>query len=224
MTDPDVYIKATMSNMGSVTTDDGDVDFDTLMNWGFGGYNWMTGLKWYNNSEDGADFECNLIPLPTSTANNAIAYAPISDTAIYDWGGIAGNLQCGHFNGLTLNSLDVVRISAGSPAPSPTAIELAFDSTKELELAVTDASSWGVPGVTKAAQKNVTAFPAGITTGMTYGELKNTTVSLTGVEFKNFSVEGLTAENVSVSLFAKWGEGFSWTNHSSPFTVSTSPP
>lgn len=220
MTDPNVYIKATMSNMGSVTTDDGDVDFDTLMGWGFGGYNWMTGLKWYNNSGDGADFECNLIPLPTSTANNAIAYAPISDTAMYDWGGIAGNLQCGHFNGLTLNSLEVVRISAGSPAPSPTAIELAFDSTKELELEVTDASSWGVPGVTKAAQKNVTAFPAGITTGMTYGELKNTTVSLTGVEFKNFSVEGLTAENVSVSLFAKWGEGFSWTNHSSPWDLS----
>lgn len=224
MTDPNVYIKATMSNMGGVDTgvapDITETDFNTLMTWGFSNYNWITGLKWYNNNEDGADFECNLIPLPTSTANNAIAYAPISDTAMYDWGGIAGNLQCGNFKGLTLNSLEVVRISAGSPAPSPTAIELAFDSTKELELEVIDASSWGVPGVTKAAQKNVTAFPAGITTGMTYGELKNTTVSLTGVEFKNFSVEGLTAENVSVSLFAKWGEGFSWTNHSSPWDLS----
>lgn len=112
MTDPEVYIKATMSNMGSVTTDDGDVDFNTLMTWGFGGYSWMTGLKWYNNSDNVANFECNLIPLPTSTADRAIAYAPISDTVMYDWGGIAGNLQCGHFNGLTLNKLEIVRVSA----------------------------------------------------------------------------------------------------------------
>lgn len=112
MTDPEVYIKATMSNMGSVTTKDGDVDFGTLMTWGFGGYNWMTGLKWYNNNDDGADFECNLLPLETSTANRAIAYAPISDVKMYDWGGIAGNLQCGHFSGLTLNKLEIVRVSA----------------------------------------------------------------------------------------------------------------
>lgn len=112
MTDPDVYIKATMSNMGSVTTDKGDVDFDTLMTWGFGGYNWMTGLKWYNNSNDGANFECNLLPLETSTANRAIAYAPISDAKMYDWGGIAGNLQCGHFSKLTLDKLEIVRVSA----------------------------------------------------------------------------------------------------------------
>lgn len=112
MTDPDVYIKATMSNMGSVTTDKGDVDFDTLMTWGFGGYNWMTGLKWYNNKDDGAAFECNLLPLETSTADRAIAYAPISDAKMYDWGGIAGNLQCGHFSGLTLNKLEIVRVSA----------------------------------------------------------------------------------------------------------------
>lgn len=112
MTDPDVYIKATMSNMGSVTTKDGDVDFDTLMTWGFGGYNWMTGLKWYNNSDDGADFECNLLPLETSTANRAIAYAPISDAKMYSWGGIAGNLQCGHFSKLTLDKLEIVRVSA----------------------------------------------------------------------------------------------------------------
>lgn len=112
MTDPEVYIKATMSNMGSVSTDNGDVDFDTLMTWGFGGYNWMTGLKWYNNSNDGANFECNLLPLETSTANRAIAYAPISDAKMYSWGGIAGNLQCGHFSGLTLNKLEIVRVSA----------------------------------------------------------------------------------------------------------------
>ncbi|MDE6131947.1 MAG: hypothetical protein K2G04_01015 [Oscillospiraceae bacterium] len=113
MSDSNVYVKATMSNLGSVSTDDGDVDFDTLMSWGWAGYNWVTGLKWYNNSDEGADFECNLIPLPTSTANSAVAYAPISDLKMYDWGGIAGNLQSGNFSSLTVDSLQIVKFATG---------------------------------------------------------------------------------------------------------------
>jgi len=117
MTDPEVYIKATMSNMGGVDTGEApnitETDFNTLMTWGFSGYSWMTGLSWYNNDPDNSaiNFNCNLIPTPDSTASHAIAYAPIADTKMTDWGGIAGNLQCGHFKGLTLDKLEIVRVS-----------------------------------------------------------------------------------------------------------------
>lgn len=104
----------------------------------------------------------------------------------------------------------------------PSSYTIAFDSTKELELKVIDASGWGIPAVTKAAQLNVEAIPTGITKGTTtYGELKAATVNLTGVEFKNFSIEGLTADDVSVSLYAKWGSGWSWTSGGQTWNLST---
>lgn len=110
----------------------------------------------------------------------------------------------------------------GGDEPDPSSYTIAFDSTKELELKVIDASGWGIPAVTKAAQLNVEAIPTGITKGTTtYGELKAATVNLTGVEFKNFSIEGLTADDVSVSLYAKWGSGWAWTSGGQTWNLST---
>lgn len=109
MTDPEVYVKATMSDMKGI--DGQTATYDEIMAWGWDGYSWIDGLKWYNNSGDGADFECNFIPIEGSTSAKSIAYAPISDLKMYDWGGIAGNLQSGHITGLTLDKLEIVRVT-----------------------------------------------------------------------------------------------------------------
>ncbi|MBD5146797.1 MAG: hypothetical protein HDT21_12950 [Ruminococcus sp.] len=115
--------------------------------------------------------------------------------------------------GCTITSIvGTLKEGGAEPEPLPANITIAFDDTTELELKVIDASSWHVDGVTKAAQKNVEAYPTGVIKGTTtYGELKNTTLSVSGINFKNFSVEGLTAADVSVSLYAQWGSGWTWT-------------
>lgn len=220
MSDPNVYVKATMSNIGNAATDDGDVDFDTIISWGWSSYNWACVLKWYNNAGDGADFECSFIAIPLSTSSNAIAYAPISDLAIYDWGGIAGNLQCGCFSSLTLNSLEIVRIGAGSASDDPVTPEtqiknIAFP-TGAVELTV------GNDDVNAADKKAKVDIACTELNGKTFGELKTTTLKATGVGFTSCSVDGVTAADVTMCIYTLWNKDtdYKWTANSFDKTLA----
>lgn len=79
--------------------------------------------------------------------------------------------------------------------------------TKPYKLTVTDASSWGKPGVTKAAQINVpittlNGFKVGTTT---YKDIKNKTLKLENLGFGSCTLEGVEAENVEVSIYLQLG-------------------
>ena len=79
--------------------------------------------------------------------------------------------------------------------------------TKPYKLTVTDASSWGKPGVTKAAQINVpittlNGFKVGTTTDK---DIKNKTLKLENLGFGSCTLEGVEAENVEVSIYLQLG-------------------
>ena len=83
----------------------------------------------------------------------------------------------------------------------PENLSIAF-ATGEIELEVIDASGWGNPDFTKAAQKNAIVLPEGVTTANTYGDLKNSTVTLTGIKVDNVALEGVEPSDVSVCIYA----------------------
>ncbi len=90
------------------------------------------------------------------------------------------------------------------------------ETTKTLTLTVIDASGWGKPDVQKAAQKNTSMTPTGFTVGATkYGDVKNATVKLNGAEITNISIPGVDltdSENITFSLYAQWGDNWTWTS------------
>lgn len=91
----------------------------------------------------------------------------------------------------------------GEGTTIPANVEMQFDDTREVSLSVSTVD-WG-EGFSKAAQVNVEKYPTGITKGLAYGDLKGTTISVTGINIKNISIDGLTADDVEVAIYAFWG-------------------
>lgn len=117
------------------------------------------------------------------------------------------------------NVLAIAAPKAATETPDPgddVSIEILFDKSKDITFNVVDASGWGNPDFTKAAQAEFLPVIDGITTGTTtYGDLKTKTVKLTGVDFSGFTFpEGITAADVSVSLCANWGSSWTWNSGS----------
>lgn len=83
--------------------------------------------------------------------------------------------------------------------------------TKAYELGIVDASGWGEDGVKQAAQTNQKVSITGITFGKsTYSDVKGKTLKLDGLAFGSCSADGVKAENVDVSLYAQFGDTWSW--------------
>lgn len=118
-----VYVKVKLSNLGTVTTGEEpnttQTPWSDLLTWGFSNYSWAGVVKWYNNNTDSdtgdalpENFDVTFVPTADSTADSAVCYAHLSDFAMTSWGGIAGNIQAAHTAGFTIESIEIVEISA----------------------------------------------------------------------------------------------------------------
>lgn len=58
------------------------------------------------------------------------------------------------------------------------------------------------------ATTNVEIMPAAVT-GKTYGDLSTTTLKLTGVQVNNCTLDGVTADDISATLYTSWGN-YNW--------------
>lgn len=93
-----------------------------------------------------------------------------------------------------------VTVTAKKTEPEGGVINIPFED-KTYELKVVDASSWGA-GYNRAAQANIDVTIDGVTyEKTTYGDIKNKTLELTGITFKNCDLEGVGASNITVSIF-----------------------
>lgn len=217
MAKDNVYAKLVVDSFGDYTNEDGSTTPATeVLGWDVSG--WLTGVKWYNNYSDSTDeennvsgkngeFEVNFLPFVSE--GEIVSYIPISDFTLDEYNQIGGNLQNGHFSSVSLGSLEIVEFTAGSPVdPENDTIEIVFDKSKDITFNVVDASGWGNPDFTKAAQAEVLPTIDGVTTGTTtFGDLKTKTVKLTDVDYSGFTFpEGITSADVSVTLFAQYGE------------------
>lgn len=101
LADPNVYVKITVSGLGNVDGDDGEMPFEDAMSWAIL-------VKYYNNWS--AEFEVEFKAVTGSTADRAVGYAPASDFVLDEWGQISGNVSCGHAKGATLESIELVRV------------------------------------------------------------------------------------------------------------------
>lgn len=218
MAKDNVYAKLVVDSFGDYTNEDGSTTPATeVLGWDVSG--WLTGVKWYNNYSDSTgaeennvsgkngEFEVNFLPFVSE--GEIVSYIPISDFTLDEYNQIGGNLQNGHFSSVSLGSLEIVEFTAGSPVdPENDTIEIVFDKSKDITFNVVDASGWGNPDFTKAAQAEVLPTIDGVTTGTTtFGDLKTKTVKLTDVDYSGFTFpEGITSADVSVTLFAQYGE------------------
>lgn len=231
MSKDNVYAKLVVDSFGDYTNDDGSTTPATeVLGWDVGA--WLKGVIWYNNYSDSTDtevdhvsgkngeFEVNFLPFVSE--GEIVSYVPISDFGLDQYNQIGGNLQNGHFSSVTLKSLEIVEFTEGSSeGPEDGTIEIAFDKSKDITFKVVDASGWGNPDFTKAAQAEVLPAIDGITTGTTtYGDLKAKTVKLTDVDFSGFTFpDGITSADVSVTLFAQYGESWEyWTTSNNETT------
>lgn len=220
MAKDNVYAKLVVDSFGDYTNEDGSTTPATeVLGWDVSG--WLTGVKWYNNYSDSTDAEENNVSgkngefevnfLPFVSEGEIVSYIPISDFTLDEYNQIGGNLQNGHFSSVSLGSLEIVEFTAGSPVdPENDTIEIVFDKSKDITFNVVDASGWGNPDFTKAAQAEVLPTIDGVTTGTTtFGDLKTKTVKLTDVDYSGFTFpEGITSADVSVTLFAQYGENW----------------
>lgn len=231
MAKDNVYAKLVVDSFGDYTNEDGSTTPATeVLGWDVSG--WLTGVKWYNNYSDSTDAEENNVSgkngefevnfLPFVSEGEIVSYIPISDFTLDEYNQIGGNLQNGHFSSVSLGSLEIVEFTAGSPVdPENDTIEIVFDKSKDITFNVVDASGWGNPDFTKAAQAEVLPTIDGVTTGTTtFGDLKTKTVKLTDVDYSGFTFpEGITSADVSVTLFAQYGENWEhWTTSNNETT------
>lgn len=231
MAKDNVYAKLVVDSFGDYTNEDGSTTPATeVLGWDVSG--WLTGVKWYNNYSDSTgaeennvsgkngEFEVNFLPFVSE--GEIVSYIPISDFTLDEYNQIGGNLQNGHFSSVSLGSLEIVEFTAGSPVdPENDTIEIVFDKSKDITFNVVDASGWGNPDFTKAAQAEVLPTIDGVTTGTTtFGDLKTKTVKLTDVDYSGFTFpEGITSADVSVTLFAQYGENLEhWTTSNNETT------
>lgn len=124
-------------------------------------------------------------------------------------------------NGSIQASWTDISVTTGSDVEVPE-YEIAFDKSKDIELGLVDASTWGNPNVTKAAQKNVPVTVAELD-GKTYGDLKGAKFTLAGVDYSGYNLpDGITAANISTSIYIKWGTDASkWSSNGSPWTIGS---
>ncbi|MCI7766550.1 MAG: Ig-like domain-containing protein [Oscillospiraceae bacterium] len=174
MTDADVYVEMKMSNIGKVSTDDGLKSYDTLISWGWENYSsWATVVKWYNNdtTDTTANFEAAFVPNSTSTSESAVAYLPISDFKRTSWGGIAGNIQSGAADAVTIDSLSIVKIEPGEVPYKGSVMELPTNSWTDNSTGETKYNWQGTLNV------NQTEFADGMTMAKVYEKASTIKVS-----------------------------------------------
>ncbi len=114
LNDSSVYIKLNASGVGSYVNDKNEsTDFDTMMGWGWVNYNWVTMVKLYRDKD--TTNPVTFVPIPSSKADKAVCYAPLSDIAgtnmIDENGLFQCNVQSGHFSALTVDSIQIVQFS-----------------------------------------------------------------------------------------------------------------
>lgn len=93
--------------------------------------------------------------------------------------------------------------SGGGDTPAATTVEIAFP-TSVIQLTVGDNDG---NATEKKALASITSTALG--SNKTYGDLKNTTLKLTGVNFENCSIDGVTASDVQVVIYTQWKSDWS---------------
>ena len=89
----------------------------------------------------------------------------------------------------------------GEPEEGKTELNWTYDKS-EITLTAVNASGWGNPDNKIAVQTNV---PVSVENVTTFADLKNTVITLSGIEFVGCEIEGVTAEKVFISLYIKGG-------------------
>lgn len=90
--------------------------------------------------------------------------------------------------------------SGGGDTPAASTVEIAFP-TGVIQLSVGDNDDPNQ--AQKKASMQVTSSALG--SNKTYGDLKNTTIKLTGVKFESCSIADVTAADVQIVIYTQWG-------------------
>lgn len=212
MTADNIYVEAKFSNLGGADSDSGEQSFDDVKGW-------ATIMNWYNNNKiDGTDdldteqnFEVSFIACEGSTADNCVAYEPITSFKRASWGGISGNLQSGHIKGFTLVSLSIVKFTKDEGGNTG---DDSSDDTLEWkeEPDGTYTISGAFPGGDGSPSINVDVEKLAVAAGKTAADIKSVSVA--------FTVAGGANGCIGGNKDGKWAST-NWSADASTLTLTT---
>lgn len=162
-------------------------------------------LYWCNDHSQSEAYEV-VAPLG-SAVNGVLDYKVVNN-------GEPATVQTNDWYYITPHTGTVLTSGGGDPIPPTPAggeAKITFP-TGEISLDVIDASTWGDPNCTKAAQITQDANFDGVTYGTTtFGEFKNaySKITLDGITYKNNSLDA-DASKFTVSVFAQGGNWSIW--------------